>query len=209
MFRENSKLRAGGVPIVVNAVCGRILNMTTSTTTPWGGILALEDDRDDIDLLRLLLRKAGVPDALQVYREGEAVVSALTKVVKNALKAARPLLCFLDVKTPSLGGHDVLRWIRGQPALDRLPVVVLSGSEHPKDIQQAAAEGAQCYLAKYPQPGVLRQVAEEAERFRQGVPADECFCFPANLLLVRCRRLSPSPPLRPASTFLAKPPLRP
>lgn len=167
--------------------------MTTLATNPWGGILVLEDDRDDTDLLRILLRKAGILDPLQVFRDGEALVSALTKFVGDSLQAVRPLLCFLDVKTPDLTGHEALRWIRSQPALDRMPVVMLSGSEHPRDIQQAAQEGAQCYLAKYPQPQVLKLVHEDAERFVQGNPAEECFCFPANLLLVRCRRLTARP----------------
>jgi chemotaxis family two-component system response regulator Rcp1 len=183
--------------------------MTTLATNPWSGILALEDDRDDTDLLRILLRKAGFPDALEVYREGEAVITALTKVVQNSLKAVRPLLCFLDIKVPPLSGHDVLRWIRGQPQLDQLPVVMLSGSEHPRDIQQAAQHGAQCYLTKYPQPGLLKQVVLEAERFSQGSAAEECFCFPANLLLVRCRRLTPRPPaMLPRPTAFATEPAK-
>lgn len=171
--------------------------MTTSATTPWNGILALEDDSDDMDLLRLLLRKAGVAETLKIYPEGQGVVSVLTGLVKNSAKAFRPLLCFLDVKVAAGGGHDVLRWIRGQPTLDRLPVVMLSGSEHPRDIQQAAQAGAQCYLAKYPQPRLLQQVVQDARRFSLGTPAEECFCFPANLLLVRCRRLTPVPVTTP------------
>lgn len=154
-------------------------------------ILAVDDDRDDIDLLRLLLRKTGLAHPLQVYRDGDEVVTALTKLVQQSFKAIRPLLCFLDIRMPSMTGHDVLRWIRAQPSLDRLPVVMLSSSEHPRDIQQAAQDGAQCYLTKYPQPAVLKQVVHDAERFAAGTPAEECFCLPSNLILVRCRRVGP------------------
>lgn len=154
-------------------------------------IVAVDDDRDDIDLLRLLLRKAALPQALQVYREGEAAMAALSKLMKQSVNAVRPLLCFIDIKMLSMSGHDLLRWIRSQPALDAMPVVVLSSSEHPRDIQQAAQAGAQCYLAKYPQPAVLKQVVDDAQRFALGTPAEECFCLPSNLLLVRCRRLTP------------------
>jgi two-component system, response regulator len=163
--------------------------MHTMTISPKSVIFAADDDQDDLTLLRLLLRKAGVEHPLQLYREGEEIVSALSHVLQNSVNAIRPLLCFLDVKMSTLTGHDVLRWIRAQPALDALPVVMLSGSEHPRDVAAAIQNGAQCYLTKYPQPAVLREIVDDAERFRTGAPADECFRIPTNQLLVRGRRL--------------------
>jgi CheY-like chemotaxis protein len=74
-------------------------------------VLAVDDDVDDTDLLRLLLRKAGVPNPVEIYREGEEIIKALTSVAQKALK---PLLCILDVKMPGMTGHEVLRWIRSQ-----------------------------------------------------------------------------------------------
>lgn len=163
--------------------------MTTSLSQTRGLIVAVDDDADDIDLLRLLLRKAGIPHPLQIYGEGEAVVKALSDLVNKSLQALSPLLCFLDVKMPAMGGLDVLRWIRSQRALDPVPVIMLSSSDHPEDIKQAAQHGAQCFLAKYPQPATLREVIVEAERFALGAPASECFRMPTNLLLVRGRRV--------------------
>jgi CheY-like chemotaxis protein len=169
--------------------------MTSSAILPDSIIVAVDDDHDDADLLRILLRKAGLSNPVEIFREGEQLVTSLSKLAQSSLKTLRPLLCFLDIKMPSMTGHDVLRWIRAQPALDRLPVVMLSSSEHPRDVQQAAQNGAQCYLTKYPQPAVLKEVVEEAHRFVAGTPAEECFCMPANQLLVRGRRLRPQKPL--------------
>jgi CheY-like chemotaxis protein len=163
--------------------------MTTSLTLPRSIIAAVDDDADDVDLLRLLLRKAGISHPLQIYGEGEAVVSAMSKLVDDSIKAIWPLLCFLDVKMPAMSGLDVLRWIRSHRSLDPLPIVMLSSSDHPEDIKQAAQHGAQCYLAKYPQPATLREVVDEAERFALGAPASECFLMPKNLLLTRGRRI--------------------
>src|SRR5689334_11010137 len=101
-------------------------------------IIGADDDADDTDLLRLLLRKAGVPGPIEIYREGEKLVEALGQLVKESMNAARPVLCFLDVKMPAMNGHDVLQWIRAQRPLDRLPVVMLSSSEHPDDIKRAS-----------------------------------------------------------------------
>lgn len=150
---------------------------------PRSVILAVDDDEDDIDLLRLLFRKAGIVHPFEVYRTGEEVVETLSAMLKKSVQAVLPLLCFLDVKMPTLNGHDVLRWIRKHPALDPISVVMLSSSEHPEDVRQAADGGAQCYLAKYPQPMVLRSVVEEAERLAARSAPKEWFGLPANLLL--------------------------
>jgi CheY-like chemotaxis protein len=148
-------------------------------------ILAVDDDEDDIDLMRLLFRKAGVSYPVEVYRQGEDLIQALTAMMEKSVQAVVPLLLFLDVKMPSINGHEVLRWIRKHRQLDPLSVVMLSSSEHPDDVKQAAEGGAQCYLAKYPNPSVLRRVLDEAERISNSGAnvCNEWFGLPANLLL--------------------------
>jgi CheY-like chemotaxis protein len=164
--------------------------MITTSMQPDHVIFAADDDHEDLALLGLLLRKAGVDYPLQLFRQGEEVVASLSKLVEDSVRAVKPLLCFLDVGLATITGHEVLRWIRNQPLLNSIPVVMLTGSEHPKDVAAAAEHGAQCYLTKYPQPAVLREVIDDAQRFNLGAPADECFRLPTNQLLVRCRRLS-------------------
>ena len=148
-------------------------------------ILAVDDEDDDIELMRLLFQKAGITLPVQVFRRGEDLIQALTAVMAKPGDSALPLLCFLDVKMPSMNGHELLEWIRTRPQLDRLAVIMLSSSDHPVDVKQAAAGGAQCYLAKYPQPQTLRRVLEEAERRsrRADSARDEWFQLPDNLLL--------------------------
>jgi two-component system, response regulator len=148
-----------------------------------GVILAVDDDEEDIELMQLLFRKAGVTRPIEVYRRGEDLVAALSDAIKKSLTADLPLLCFLDVKMPSINGHELLRWIRSQPELDHVSVVMLSSSDHPTDVKEAAKGGAQCYLAKYPQPAVLRSVIDEAERVTASSAAGEWFGLPANLML--------------------------
>ena len=164
--------------------------MSTTYVPPNPVIFAVDDDQDDLALLSLLLRKAGVEYPLELFHQGEEVMASLSKLIETSVSVVKPLLCFLDVRFGSLTGLDVLRWIRSQPALNSIPVVMLSDSEHPKDITAAVQNGAQCYLTKYPQPSVLREVIGDAERFVLGAPASECFRLPTNQLLVRCRRLS-------------------
>lgn len=145
-------------------------------------ILAVDDDEDDVDLLRILFRKAGIEHPVEVHRRGEDLIAALTERLRKSIRML-PLICFLDVKMPVLNGHEVLEWIRKQRELDWLAVVMLSTSDHPLDVERAAICGAQCYLAKYPQPTVLRRVIEEAQRFATQRVAREWFGLSANLLL--------------------------
>jgi CheY-like chemotaxis protein len=65
---------------------------------------------------------------------------------------------------PKLDGFDVLRWIRKQPALKELPVVVLSGSDEPSDIKRAKELGAMSFLTKYPPAAVFAEVIAKAMR---------------------------------------------
>jgi CheY-like chemotaxis protein len=64
-------------------------------------------------------------------------------------------LLFLDIKMPRRDGFEALRWIRQQAALRDLNVVVLSGSDEPKDIARAKELGANRFLTKYPAPEVF------------------------------------------------------
>jgi CheY-like chemotaxis protein len=157
---------------------------TYSTIPERSVILAVDDDEDDIDLMRLLFRKAGITHPVEVYRRGEDLMEAFTALMKKSVGTV-PLLCFLDVKMPSINGLELLRWIRKQPAFDSVSIVMLSSSEHPEDVRKAAEGGAQCYLAKYPQPIVLKRVLEEAARVagNGSAAAQEWFGLPANLLL--------------------------
>jgi CheY-like chemotaxis protein len=150
---------------------------------PRSVIISVDDDEDDVHLMRLLFRKAGVAHPMEVYSRGDQLMAAFTSLLKKSMKAVLPLLCFLDIKMPVISGHELLKWIRQHPQLDSISIVMLSASEHPDDVKRAAEGGAQCYLAKYPQPAVLRRVVEEAERVAANGAAKEWFGLPANLLL--------------------------
>lgn len=157
--------------------------MNQEAPFPPSFILSVDDDADDIDLLRILFRKAGITHSVEFYRRGDELITALSELVKKSVNAVLPLICFLDVQMPSLTGHEVLRWIRNQPQLNSLAVVMVSSSEHPEDVREAAKSGAQCYLAKYPHPSVLKRVVDEAQRLAGTNVAAEWFGIPANLLL--------------------------
>jgi CheY-like chemotaxis protein len=67
----------------------------------------------------------------------------------------------LDLKMPGTSGLVVLRWLREQPLLKRLPVVMLSSSTHEGDIAQAYDLGVNSYVVK---PSGLKQLTEVAKQ---------------------------------------------
>jgi CheY-like chemotaxis protein len=57
-------------------------------------------------------------------------------------------MLLLDLKMPRLNGFDVLDFVRKQPGLKQLPIVIFSSSDDPSDIQRAYDRGANSYLCK-------------------------------------------------------------
>src|SRR5205085_6420287 len=91
-------------------------------------ILIAEDREDDVLLIRRSLEKAVVPNPIQIVRNGEETIAYLTGEGKFANRDEYPLpgLLLLDLKMPRTDGFEVLSWIRQQPGLRALRVIVLT-----------------------------------------------------------------------------------
>jgi CheY-like chemotaxis protein len=124
-------------------------------------ILHVEDNADDVILTALAFRKAGVQARLEVATDGAKAVAAL----KAALDSTLPACVLLDIKLPNLSGHDVLAWIRQQPQLRRLPVIMLTSSLLPEDINRAYDLGANSYLSKPPDLETLITLAKAIDLY--------------------------------------------
>ena len=74
-----------------------------------------------------------------------------------AMVADPPDLLILDVGLPDMTGWDVLRFVRTEPALDGLPVVMLTGYNDGDDFDRAEAEGVAGYIVKPFRPADLRR----------------------------------------------------
>ncbi|MFC5462792.1 response regulator [Massilia niabensis] len=113
-------------------------------------LLLVEDNPDDVLLVRRALRKAALAVSMQEVRDGDEAVAYLEGSGGFADRARHPLpaLILLDLKLPRRSGLEVLRWIRSRPALATTPVVVLTSSGEDEDIQNAYALGANSYLQK-------------------------------------------------------------
>jgi CheY-like chemotaxis protein len=119
-------------------------------TATIGTILMTEDDSTDVLLLRRAFRKAGVTNPLQVVSDGEKAVAYLAGAGAYADRDRYPLpsLLLLDINLPRLSGFDVLTWMRQQPDLRGLRVVMLTSSVQPADVSRAYDAGANGYHVK-------------------------------------------------------------
>src|SRR5437868_1652779 len=102
-------------------------------------ILLVDDDPNDVMLIQRAFQKAGLRNNLKVARDGEEAVQYLTGEGSFAdrQKSPMPFLVLLDLKMPGMDGFDVLSWIRREPELKRLLVVVLTSSNLQSDVDRA------------------------------------------------------------------------
>ena len=113
-------------------------------------ILLVEDNPDDVELTRLAFVEAGEPHRLHVVSDGAEALDYLLARGRHADRdpAGLPALVLLDLNLPRLDGHEVLQAIRAEDATRCLPVVVLTTSIEPSDVDRAYAIGANSYLQK-------------------------------------------------------------
>ena len=113
-------------------------------------ILHVDDDPNDVVLLEHACRKAGLDLRLHGANDGDQAMAYLSGAAPYSDRAQHPLpgLVLLDLKMPRVSGFDVLTWIRRREKFRRIPVIVLSSSNHDADVKRAYALGANSYLVK-------------------------------------------------------------
>lgn len=119
--------------------------MPTSNT-----ILLVEDNPKDVILIKRAIRKANLANPVQVASNGEMAIHYLGGEGEYEDRELYPLpiLILLDLKLPRKSGFEVLTWLREQPTLKRLPVVILTSSNQVIDVNLAYDLGVNSYLVK-------------------------------------------------------------
>ena len=111
-------------------------------------ILVVDDSSEDVLLLSMACRRSGINHSISRVADGKLAIEYLRE-------KAPPDVLLLDLKMPRMHGFEVLEWIRQQPALAKLPVIVLSGSNLPNDKARAKELGAKDYFVKDADWGAL------------------------------------------------------
>lgn len=108
-------------------------------------ILLIEDNKRDQELAQAAFRICNVPkEDVTIVRDGVEAISLLLDPANDNI----PRVVILDLKMPKLDGKDVLKIIRQNDATQEIPVVILTSSNHDKDIEECYKLGANSYIRK-------------------------------------------------------------
>src|SRR5438093_227426 len=132
--------------------------LARASQSPWKGpmelfdhtILLVEDDPNEVFLMERAFQKAQLANPLRVARDGQEAIDYLNHQghFSDTARYPAPTLMLLDLKMPRKNGFEVLEWLRQQPGLKRLVVVVLSSSNLRDDVNRAFDLGTNSYVVK-------------------------------------------------------------
>jgi CheY-like chemotaxis protein len=124
-------------------------------------ILQVEDEAHDVFLLQRAFIQVGIANPVQVATDGQMAIDYLSGLAPFADRIKHPLpgLVLLDLKLPRRSGREVLEWIRSQPGLNGIVVIVFTSGQYVGDVSLAYELGANSFIIK---PADLTQYVEIA-----------------------------------------------
>jgi two-component system response regulator len=123
------------------------MNELTYEDTTNFEVLLVEDSPGDVRLTREALKDAKVHINLHVAADGMQAMEFLKREGKYA-GVPRPDLILLDLNLPKKDGREVLEEIKENPALQSIPIVILTTSSSEEDVLKSYRLHANCYISK-------------------------------------------------------------
>jgi len=112
-------------------------------------ILLVEDNPNDIELTLIALEKTRLANPVVSLRDGEEALQYLRREGQWADRGAEiPAVILLDKKLPKVDGHEVLKTVRSDEDLRRIPVVMLTSSREESDLLRSYDLGVNAYVVK-------------------------------------------------------------
>lgn len=124
-------------------------------------ILYVEDEENDVILIELSLKRAGIQQPLLTVRDGHEAIEYLAGNGRYSDRTEYPIPCLvlLDLNLPRLTGLEVLRWVSHEFLPGKPPVVVLTSSSLEEDLAHAHQLGASEYVVKTGDLALLASIA--------------------------------------------------
>jgi len=112
-------------------------------------ILIAEDDAGHARLIEKNLTRAGLHNSIQWFGNGQAVLDFLFRRGAGPHRAPEaPYLLLLDIRMPRVDGVEVLRQIKSDPELRKIPVIMLTTTDDPREVERCHAIGCSSYIVK-------------------------------------------------------------
>jgi CheY-like chemotaxis protein len=129
-------------------------------------LLLVEDEESSAFFFQHVMTKLGMTEVLQVAQDGREAIDYLQGRARFNDRTQFPLpdLIILDLKMPRVTGFEVIAWIRDQPELRKLIVIMMSASSSEEDISRAYELGANAYIVK---PSGLDQLTDVLSSIQQ------------------------------------------
>lgn len=128
------------------------------------GVLLVEDSDADARLVELALGEVRVPTRVHRVADGAAALAFLHRHGVFS-SAPRPDLVLLDLNLPGIDGREVLRAIKADGVLRRIPVVVFTSSSDADDVRQAYDNHANCFVTKPANVDDFLRVIDQIDEF--------------------------------------------
>ena len=111
-------------------------------------ILIAEDDADDRFLLQSAFEENGFKDKLYFVENGVELVEYLYKVTQNDNAGKLPRFILLDLNMPKKDGREVLKEIKQNTTLKKIPVIIFSTTNNEQEMRRCYELGANSYITK-------------------------------------------------------------
>ncbi|HEV2390732.1 MAG TPA: response regulator [Verrucomicrobiae bacterium] len=112
-------------------------------------ILIAEDDAGHARLIEKNLTRGGLHNKIERFANGQAVLDFLFRRGAGSHRAHdTPYLLLLDIRMPQVDGVEVLRQIKENPELRKIPVIMLTTTDDPREVERCHAIGCASYIVK-------------------------------------------------------------
>jgi CheY-like chemotaxis protein len=125
-------------------------------------ILIADDDLGHVRLIEKNLRRAGLHNPIQRFENGQDILDFLFGRGPRQRAAEAAYLLLLDIRMPKVDGAEVLRQIKADPELKKIPVIMLTTTDDPREVARCHAVGCNNYVVK---PVDYDKFAEAVKQF--------------------------------------------
>jgi CheY-like chemotaxis protein len=109
-------------------------------------IILTEDDLGHATLIKRNLKRAGLLNDIIHFTDGQQALDFLETEKKK--KTILPALLLLDIKMPKVDGIEVLKTVKADPSLKKMPVIMITTTDDPREIERCHELGCSNYIKK-------------------------------------------------------------